>query len=237
MAWTEVKVKEARTDGGEWETPPEGNHPARLCGLFDVGHHDANAKDGSVYQRLVGIIAYELDCQQKNGQNFIVAEDVTLSMAMNSSLYARVATLHGPKAIGEVFDPSWIAGRACFVQITHVISKKGNTIPRIQAVTAPTRGAVCPKGGCDVWSLDDGSSLPDCSRLPRVYHFTLGKMLSISEWVDASHESQSGKRSPARSNGDPTPKSAQPLLDKSPAKGVGPGSPLPPGTSYDEVPF
>jgi hypothetical protein len=237
-SWDNTKVKEPG-QGGDWENPPEGNHPARVSALIAVGSHDANANDGSVYQRKIAIIAFELACTKKDGSRFTVAKDFTLTLALNGNLYALVKTLAGAKAIGEGFDPSWIVNRPCMVQITHSTGKKPDSVyANIQAVTALPSGLKHPAGQCDVWDIDDFATapLPDLSRIPRVYHHGLSRMLSTREWIEQSHEME-GKRLPARANGDPVPKTGQPLLDKPPAKGIGPGSPLPPGTSYEEVPF
>ncbi len=191
--WDDVEVKNEATGSGDWENPPEGAIPARVCALIDVGHHDATSQDGSQYQRRTVVLCYELAEKKKTGEPFIVGRTYTLSLAQNSSLYKIVKALAGEKKIGEAFDPSWVVGKFCLVQITHSTkTKKGKerTYANIDSIMAMPRGMRGPAGGCIVWSLRERKTvpLPDCSHLPSLYHESSGQMKRIYEWVNLSAE-------------------------------------------------
>lgn len=187
---------EVKTEvGGDFEIPPEGALAGRVCALIDVGHHDATGQDGGSYQRRTVILGFELSKKKKDGKPFILARSYTLSLAQNSSLYKIVKALSGEKKIGEAFDPTWVAGKPCLIQITHSTkTKRGKerTYGNIDSVGALPEEMKGPQGGCVVWSLKErvAKPLPDVSFLPPLYHESTGAMKTVAEWVNLSAEIQ-----------------------------------------------
>jgi len=235
MSWN-VEVKEPGT--GNFETAPEGNWGARVCAIIDVGFHDARDKDGSVYQRRTAVVAFELAAKKSDGTPFIVARTVTLSLSLSSILYGWIKTLSGPKAIGEQFDPGWLAKQGCLVQITHSTKTrngKERTYANIQAVTALPQGMPYPQGQCIVWTITerDRVPLPNVDHLPSLYHEDTGKMLTVPEWVKAANDHGAPSRaadSRMPTGSHPHERPAHPALSNYPAGGFR-------NLTGDDIPF
>jgi hypothetical protein len=116
-----------------------------------------------------------------------------LSLALNTVLYSVVKNLSGAKAIGERFDPAWIAGKGCLVQITHSVKQKlggERTYANIEAITTLPQGLNHPPGSCVVWTIAERAQtpLPDVSFVPPLYHEGSSGMRTVSEWVNLSSE-------------------------------------------------
>lgn len=189
-----VEVK-PQSGGGDWEVCPEGNWGARLAAMIDVGHHEAHGNDGSPYQRRTLILCWELAAKKKDRTSFFIARTMTMSLAQNTVLYGIVKSLSGEKKLGECFDPAWIAGKGCLVQVTHSTKQKGNgtrTYANIEAVTALPQGMPFPAGDCVVWSIFERKALPDLSWVPPLYHEPSAAVKTVREWVSLSAEANQG---------------------------------------------
>lgn len=197
--WGDVQTKLPGT-GQDWETPPEGNIPATICALFDVGHHLATNDTGGTYDKPILIIGFELSEHKKDGEPFYLAKPYTLALkhaggkASASALLKLVKMLDHEPEVGERFTPRWLAGKPCMVQVVHKLSQKGNytnTWANIASVSALPKALTVPNGGCSVWRVQDRERMdlpPVAAFLPPMYHEGTGKALTVSEWVRESNE-------------------------------------------------
>lgn len=178
--------------GGEYELCPPGNYPACICALVDVGHHDANDKDGNPYQRRLLVLGYELAKKKKDGKPFILAERYTWSMSNNANFYTLAVNLTGPKKEGERFDPRTLVGMFVMVQVTNQETTKNGktkTYHNVGTVAQFPEGLPTPQATRTpmAWSVMENQPPPDTSWLPYVYGESVAKM------IEASHEFKAGK--------------------------------------------
>lgn len=188
----DVERKEGK-DFTSMEVPPDGAIPARICAMIDIGTHDARDMKGNPYERRCLFLGYELGENDSTGKPFYMSEIVTLSMDTKATLYSYVKSIHGEIAIGEKLKPGWLAGKPCLLQITHdtkVKKGKERTYANIESVGKPPKGTVTPSGGCVVWRIQDWATtpLPNLDHLPPKWNETLGKMLTVAEWVTHAKE-------------------------------------------------
>ena len=190
--WGDVETKQ----GGEFkdfEVPPRGAIPARICAMIDVGTHEARTMKGEVYDRKTLILGFELTKKNKEGKPFFMTKHYTLSLDLKSNLFSIVKALNGEPKIGDKLNPAWIANKPCLLQISHEVkTKKGKerTYANIDSVGEPPEGVITPPGSCAVWRVQDAGrvSLPDLSFLPPLWHESTGKVLTVSEWAANSRE-------------------------------------------------
>jgi hypothetical protein len=140
-------------------------------------------------------LGYELGEQDSKGENFFMTQILTLSLDLRSTLFAIVKQLHGELKLGDKFSPAMLAGKPCLLQISHETKINRNnerTYANIESVGRVPKGTITPSGSCAIWRIGDRAKtpLPDLSVLPPVWHEATGKMLTIREWVEQSHECQ-----------------------------------------------
>lgn len=188
----DVPVKQ----GGEFkdfEVPPAGAIPARICAMVDVGTHEARTMKGEVYDRKTLILGFELGERDTQGKPFFMSKHYTLSLDLKSNLFAVAKALNGEPKIGDKLQPGWFANKPCLLQISHETkNKKGKerTYANIDSVGQPPRGFQTPPGSCVIWRVQDigRTPMPDLSYLPPLWHESTGKVMTISEWIACSRE-------------------------------------------------
>lgn len=199
--------------GGEFkdfEVPPDGAIPARICALIDIGYHDARNMKGEVYQRRCLVMGFELGEVDSKGNPFFMSKLYTLSLDLKAGLYAVVKQVHGELKLGDKFNPDFLANKPCLLQISHDVKvKKGKerTYANIESVGRPPRGTITPPGSCIVWRVSEQTTkpLPDVSHLPPLWNEVVGKMLTVPEWAGLAGGGQ-GQRAAS-----PNPSAVEPV--------------------------
>src|SRR3974390_1454349 len=97
--WGDVETKAG--EFREYETPPEGAIPARICAVIDAGTHDAHDLSGAAYERRIVILGFELGELDSKNKPFFMIKPYTLSLDVKSSLFGIVKVLHGELKLGE----------------------------------------------------------------------------------------------------------------------------------------
>jgi hypothetical protein len=190
MAKWNVKTTEFK-EFEVWELPPEGAIPARICALLDVGTQDTIGMNGEFRQRRTVLLGFELGELDSTGHPFCMLKDYALSLSTSSNLYDIVKALYRQPVIDELFDPDWIAGAPCLLQISHDRKvKKGRerTYANISNIMSVPRGMTTPQGSCIVWTIEDNVPLPRLPSLPPVWHKAIGRYMTVAEWVQAAYE-------------------------------------------------
>jgi len=199
--WGDVERKEGK-DFEPFEIPPDGAIPARICAMVDVGTHDARDLNGGAYERRCLILGFELGEQDSKGNPFFMSKLITLSMHTKAALYGYVKALHGEVAVGDKFQPGWLAGKACLLQISHTTKSKNGkdrTYANLDSVGRPPKGFATPQGGCAVWRAQDWATvpMPDLGFLPPIWNEVTGTMMTVAEWAEASKEVQGTPAEPS----------------------------------------
>jgi len=82
-------------EGGDFELPPSGSHPAILIGIVDLGTRD-NTYNGKTSKRHKIMLAWELTAENDSkGQTFVVAQDYTWSLNSKAQLRTIVEGFRG----------------------------------------------------------------------------------------------------------------------------------------------
>lgn len=155
---------------GNYEVPEAGNQEAILVAIIDLGTHE-NEYQGKAYDSRKVQLVWELTTQEKSEkENHVIGREYTLSISEKSNLGKLITALTGKKfADGDEFDITKLLGMACFVNIVHGTSQKGNTYARVEGASSipkdksgKPRIAVPPaKHKPVVWDMDAADSLPE----------------------------------------------------------------------------
>lgn len=190
MASIWQQTAKSRGEGGDYDLPPEGNQPARLVALVDLGTHQREYQGKREWKRKVALV-WEL--VEAPGRPLLI-RDFTLSLHENAALREWVDAWRGKSLKeGEDLDLSTLLGSAGMVHVEHATSKKSNkTFGRIKGVgSVPTlKGKPIeieePEHEPVAWSLDeDDGDPPDW--LPYLY----GR--PVAEHVEESRERSGGE--------------------------------------------
>lgn len=139
---------EASDSSGSSEVPSEGNHPAVLVGLVDLGTHEEDYQ-GKKYNARKILLCWELVAEHKSdGTPFIVAQSYNLMAKVGAKAGLR-KLLEGwrgkPMADGEKLNLASLVGKPCLINIGHGKSAKGNEYAKILGVTPLVKGMSIPK--------------------------------------------------------------------------------------------
>jgi hypothetical protein len=145
------------------EVPPEGNLPAVLVGLVDLGTHREEFQGDRFESRKV-LLCWELSGEHRSdGTPFVVA----LSYNVNSKLRQMLEGWRGkPLAENEQIDLVDLLGRACLANIIHSTTSKGKVFAKILGIGPMIRGMSAPQPHYE----------------PYTWHFGAGP-LRLPEWL------------------------------------------------------
>jgi|ERR1700733_266273 len=188
------KQKASKSEDAEYEIPPAGNHAAVCIALIDLGTHtdEYPGKEPRDVRKI--LIAWELtDEQKKDGKNFVVGRDYTLSMHEKAALRILVKGWRGKDlGDGEEFDILKLLKQKCQVNLTHKQNAaKTSTYARVESVSAPIKGLKVPDATLDAiaWEIEGGSEFPLAEWIPRVYgQPALDYVKESPEWKARSGE-------------------------------------------------
>lgn len=157
------------SSGGSSEVPPEGNNPAVLVGLIDLGTHYEEYQ-GSGYDARKVLLLWELPTEMmSSGKPHIIGKQYNLSekVGPKSGLRKDLESWRG-KAYGEgeKVNIASLIGKACLLNLGHRKSAKGNTFAQIMGIGP----------------LPKGMSPPSPFTIPYVFELGEGP-LKIPDWV------------------------------------------------------
>jgi hypothetical protein len=132
-------------DGGNYERPPVGAHPAILVALIDLGTRTQTFQ-GQSQDRHKILFAWELTAEaDSKGQNFIVSGDFTLSLHKKSGYRPFIEGWIGRTlADGESFDPVQLLGQPCQVTLAEGMTGGGKKYIEVTSACKPMRGLTVP---------------------------------------------------------------------------------------------
>lgn len=176
-----------RGEGEERELPPEGNQPAVLVGLIDLGNHWSEYQGKGSYRHKIYLVWELVEAEGRP----LVGRDFTLSLHENAQLRQWLASWGKTLGDGEEFDLSLLAGKGCLLDVKHKTTKKGKKVASVESIGAlpvikGKRVEVAdPHCKPVVWSLgDDEALIPDWA--PYLY----GR--SIHDWIKECQERNGG---------------------------------------------
>ncbi len=170
MGWKQV----ARASTGDFEKAPPGNHPAILVALIDLGYQ-ANDYQGKVTYPLRAYFCWELTSEKnKEGNNFLVGIDLTVSMDTKAKLRGWVDSWRGRVTPdGEEFDISTLVGKKCLLSITE---KRGYS--NVSGVAAIPKGMTVAPATKPLTTFNVADIKPDGSfTIPEWLPWLYGKPL------------------------------------------------------------
>lgn len=160
-------TKASNKEGGNFELPPIGTHGAVCIGIIDLGTQTDTYQGESKTQRKL-YICWELTRKKnKEGNNFIVAQEYTWSLGKKAALRGVVEGWTG-RQLGdnEEFDWTSLIGRSCLVSL---VDKNG--YPKVGSIGIPM----------------DGFEIPPATTPPIMYHTSESSTTDleppIPDWV------------------------------------------------------
>jgi len=170
------RTKASSGEGGDYELPPAGSHPAILVGLVDLGTKD-NTYNGKTSKRHKIMLIWELTAESDSkGQNFVVAQDYTWSLNSKAALRVIVEGFRGrAMADDEEFDLSQMLAQPSMISLSEGTSASGKKFMEVTGLSKPPRGLSVPPATHDsyvfhwgaIGSTKDDFELPDW--MPRLY--------------------------------------------------------------------
>jgi hypothetical protein len=201
------EVEATNSGGASGEMPPEGNHPAVLIGLIDLGTHRDEYQGQENWNRKV-LFCWELPAEVKSdGSPHVLTQDYNVppKLSGKSKLRSMIEGWRG-RAMedAEKLDMVKMVGASCLINVGRGKSKKGSEYAQILGITPVIKGMQAPRpfNPPFVWAFGMGEfSAP--SWLPYLY----GR--PVEEHIAESTEAKGGRPAPpaaaSEDNDDPCP--------------------------------
>jgi hypothetical protein len=168
-------------EGGDYERPPTGAHPAYLVGLIDLGTHPF-VYQGKAVESHRSLFVWELTAEKmKNGDNFVVAADFSLALGKKSHYRPFIEGWIGRSfAQDESYNPLELVGQPCQITLTEGVSAKGSKFIEVASCCKPMRGLTVPPPTIPVlvYDLDEITSCVDDPAIPEWVPLVYGKKVS-----------------------------------------------------------
>ncbi len=155
---------------GNYEIPPDGNNPAVLVAIIDLGTQSEKKFDGSGEREVHQLyLVWELTSEKRSADdhNHLIGNKFNLSYHEKASLRLLAEKLRGNKkyAEDEEIDYGKMLGMKCLVNIEHKTSAAGRTYAKFSGASLPVKGMTIqpPKRKPVAWELgeSDLADLPD----------------------------------------------------------------------------
>lgn len=166
------------TPGGDYTPCPAGNHPGRICGLFDIGHHPEEKTDDKTKAKTIVdthklVLVFELAERQANGKPHTMALKLTWSMHEKSSFFKLVTGITGVRLQPNTkFNPLTLLGTPVLVNVVQKPGKENKVHANVETVSQWMRGLPEPAWQYSpvAWSVREvGKPFPEFDWLPLVY--------------------------------------------------------------------
>lgn len=189
MVASPFAIKANSGEGGNFELPESGLHPAVLVGLIDLGTHTREFGGEKTNQHRL-YLCWELTAEHdSNGQPFIVGQDYTFSLNKKAKLRAIVEGYLGRSlADGEEFDPMIMVGNPCLLNLKDGVSGSGKKFVEVASIGKPMKGQTVPPATKEfaVFSLTSINSTLDPIEIPAWVPPIYGR--AVLDEVKKSHE-------------------------------------------------
>lgn len=188
-ATTPFRSTATSSEGGDFERPPSGMHPAVLVGLIDLGTH-TRTYGGKTWDARKILFAWELTAEKdKDGNNFIVAQDYTWSLNKKANLRSVIEGWIGRGLRDdEEYDFGQLLGQACIVNLTEGLTAGGKKFTEIASASPVMRGMTVPPKTVTLYAFclaEEKSSLDD-PPIPSWVPLMYGR--KVVDEIKASHE-------------------------------------------------
>lgn len=144
----------SNNEGGDYERPPGGTHPAILVALVDLGT-TKTTYNGKEKDRHKILLAWELTAEaDSKGENFVVAQDYTWSLGKNATLRPLVEGFRG-RTLGdnEEYDLAEMLGQPCMLSLTESVSGNGKKYMEVMSLSPPMRGLTVPPASRQIYAF------------------------------------------------------------------------------------
>jgi hypothetical protein len=130
----DVEVPAKGTGGGDYDPPPEGNHPAVCVAVIDLGTQ-SRQKFNSQEREDVRMVYLVWELVDLDGTP-LVGRDFRVSLHEKSGLRHFVDSWIGAQKDGQKFNLFALTGKHCLLNVKHKASKDGErTFARIEGAT------------------------------------------------------------------------------------------------------
>jgi hypothetical protein len=191
-ATTPFNAPVSNSDGGDYERPPAGMHPAVLVALIDLGTHTRTNDKGQAWDSRKILFVWELtDEPDKAGNNFVVGQDFTWSLNKNANLRHIIEGWIGRTLnVDEHYDFGHLLGQSCVVTLTEGLSKNGKKYVNLTGVGKPMRGMTVPPAKLPTFafSLAEQDMQEGDPAIPAWVPLMYGR--KVVDEIKASHEWQ-----------------------------------------------
>lgn len=153
--------QEAKNSSGGFELVPDGNHPAVLVALIDLGTQTQRYQD-KVEEAPQIFLVWELVTEKMSGykdRNHTIGRAYRLSSHQKSGLRQMLEKWRGKAfAEGEAYSLKAILGKPCLLSVVHKTSAQGTAYARIEGVSAVPKGMSVPQPQHKpfLWAIGDG---------------------------------------------------------------------------------
>ncbi len=152
-----------------FEIPPDGNHPAVLVAMIDLGTQREQKFEGTGERDVHQLyLVWELTAEKRSADddNHLIGNKFNLSYHEKGSLRLLAEKLRGKTyKEEEEIDYGGMVGSKCLVTIEHKTSKKDKVYAKFAGASRPVKGMVIPppKRTPIMWELgeSDLADLPD----------------------------------------------------------------------------
>lgn len=149
----DFKTKATSGEGGDFELPPAGTHPAVLVALIDLGKHQSTFDPTKDRHKILFVWELTAEADSK-GENFLVAQDYTWSLNSKAALRTIVEGFRGKAlADGEEYDLGLMLGQPCMVGLSEGTTGKGKTFMEVASVSRPVKGLTVPPATHAPWGF------------------------------------------------------------------------------------
>lgn len=165
-------MQASSNEGGDFELPPAGLHPAVLIGLLDLGTHtrEFGGEKSDVHKLF---LVWELTAENDSkGQPFVIGQDFTHSLNKKAKLRGIVEGFLGRTLNDqEPFDLALMIGKPAVVNVMEGTSGSGKKYVEVVSVAKPMKG----------------QNVPEITREPYVFSLTVIHStkddLEVPDWV------------------------------------------------------
>lgn len=188
-------VVKASSSGSEgYEIAPDGNHPAVLVALVDLGTQRTEYNKEVKWQRQVYLV-WELTTEKMAGmkdRNHLIARAFTFSFNEKAMLRGFLEKWSGSSfRDGEEFDLAKMLGTPCLLTVIHKQSGSGKTYAKVDGVGKVIKGLKVPEAQNEPVAVEFGEEVPGW--IPFLYGESVKDVIGRSKETEEREAEAAGK--------------------------------------------